>query len=243
MESGRPRDTHTAVGGHTGDADDTSGMAPSDGGRITGRRHARASLHGGEQRMDATSTNETRLSDGARREFLNGNALALRGHTKADIEFITSTWLRSYRDSAPRGVSNDLYYAAEHTAIERMWVAPEVTWLVATTQKYPTYILGWFCGELTDIGPVIHYVYVRHGVRQRPDPTTGAVESLDIRHRRIASAMWESFTRDVSYSRVFYTRETPDARSLIRAKGLMAPQPGAPGFNYHPYLGFKHYAR
>lgn len=94
--------------------------------------------------------------------------LVLRRPVLDDVPFLTNSWLRSYRDSgaAIRHVPNDVYHLLHHRIIERLWRDEQVTWLVACYPQDTSFIYGWLCGENTDAGPVLHYVYVRRSMRK-----------------------------------------------------------------------------
>lgn len=185
-----------------------------------------------EPQIDRVGGHEDRAGDAARRAFVDGGLkLTVRLPLPDEWSFITSTWLRSYRSFFIPGVTNQVYYASEQSAIEQMWKAPNVVWLVAAAEGYPTYCLGWLCAELTDAGPVVHYVYTRHAVGK----------DVEIRRLGIATALVETFLRDIPHRTVWYTRNTASARSLLTAKGLHAPAPGQPGWELHPALGWRWY--
>ena len=94
--------------------------------------------------------------------------LALRAPTTSDVPFITNSWLESYRDRgwANRHVPNRVYFLYHHRIIEKLWKAPGVTWMVACLPSDTTFILGWLCGEMTNAGPVLHFVYVKASNRR-----------------------------------------------------------------------------
>lgn len=182
--------------------------------------------------VDRIGSHEDRAGDAARRAFVDGGLkLTVRLPLPDEWAFITSTWLRSFRTHAPAGVSNQIYYAATQNALEQLWKTPNVVWLVACAEGYPTFMLGWLAAELTEAGPVIHFVYVRHAVDK----------SVEIRRLGIATALVETFLRDTNPRTVWYTHSTPSARALLSAKGLHAPAPGQPGWEYHPYMFYKYF--
>lgn len=115
--------------------------------------------------------------------------IQLRSKRDDDRGFIYKNWLRSYRDSEG-WVSNTVYYWHQHRIIDRLWNDPGVVWLVAVSQADPTHIYGFLCGEQTDAGFVVHYVYVRQVFRRKGVATAlvcalqgqldpGQAESLD----------------------------------------------------------------
>lgn len=154
-----------------------------------------------------------------------GGVVDIRGKIAEDIPYLTSTWLRSNRDSAAaRFLGNDVYYGNHHGIIERLWADPGVTWMVLCYARNPNFILGWMCAEATDRGPVVHYVYVRPEFRR-----WGFA-------RRLVEAFLQGLDLKGEGTRIWYTSSTVDARSALAALGYNARQPGAGGFEYNHYL-------
>lgn len=91
--------------------------------------------------------------------------VVLRAAGKADIPFITSSWLKSYRDSAAvKGVPNTIYYASHHRVLEHL--IPRSTVLVAANPDATEQILGWICAELVNGAFVLHFLYVKNVFRR-----------------------------------------------------------------------------
>lgn len=99
--------------------------------------------------------------------------LKLRPANKHDVPYITSTWLRSFRDSrVVRNIPNTLYYQYHHKLLEELLprcaerggilVACDWQENVSESLGDPGQrILGYLVGEPLKIGPMIHYCYVR----------------------------------------------------------------------------------
>jgi hypothetical protein len=157
--------------------------------------------------------------------------LDVRTTIPADVPKITKDWLRSYRDApAMRGLGNDIYYANLHSRIEELW--DSATWLVATVGNHPDFNAGWLCGEHTNRGPILHYVYTRHSF----ETGDGKVSA---RQRGIAAALVGRFLEGITpepgrQMRVWYTCSTPLGERCL--SGRLAPAPGAAGFEYNPWL-------
>lgn len=146
-----------------------------------------------------------------------------------DIPYITDSWLKSYQDApAMAGVGRDVYRANEHDLIESLW--DDATWLVATVPTIPDFVAGWMCGEATDRGPIVHYVYTRNSFN-------GPDGKVPARKQGIATALVSTFLEGMPRGRVWYTHETHLARHALRGK--LAPQPGAPGWEYNPWLAWR----
>lgn len=166
------------------------------------------------------------------RDAFERYGLVVRDKHVGDIPKLTKDWIRSYRSApAVAEIGSDIYAANQHRLIEELW--DDGVWLVAHPAPFPTFIVGWLCGELSDRGPIVHYVYVRHSFH--PDGDGG--EKVPARGRGIARALVETFTREVQSKRYWFTHMTRDAKLAL--SGRMAPAPGAAGWEYNPYLAWR----
>ncbi len=173
-----------------------------------------AGMHGRQRARAALDLQQTGLLD-------------IRGRIDSDVPFITRSWLKSYRDEM-RFTGNDVYYANHHGIIERLWVDPGVTWLVAAWPKNPVYIMGYLCGEASVQGPIVHYVYVRH-----------AAEGENLRRLGIATRLLDTFLEGQDTTRrIWYTHSTVAARAALAGKHSVAQ--GAAGWEYNPYLAYRY---
>lgn len=83
-----------------------------------------------------------------------------------DLNFIFSSWLKSYRDAtAVRGVPNDIFYKSHHALIERLQQKACCTAVVACDPEDPAQIYAYAVGEYSGDGLVLHYVYVKFNLR------------------------------------------------------------------------------
>lgn len=90
--------------------------------------------------------------------------IMLRAAKPSDVPFLTSTWLKSYRDApAVRGVPNRVYYYYHHKVLEALLT--RCTVMVACYDHTPDQILGYVCAELFDSALVVHYVYTKQTFR------------------------------------------------------------------------------
>lgn len=90
--------------------------------------------------------------------------IAKREATQADIPFIFSSWLNSYRNSiASRHITKTVYFEEHHKRIEV--VAARSCVIIAHDKDDPNQIFGWICVEPGNV-PIIHYVYVKHPYRK-----------------------------------------------------------------------------
>lgn len=90
---------------------------------------------------------------------MTDSKIVVRDAEPEDLNFIKSSWFKSYRSSKSAGViPNDLYYEYMNRVFENL-VGRGATIRVATAADR---ILGWICSEFTtDMKPVVHYIYVK----------------------------------------------------------------------------------
>jgi hypothetical protein len=131
----------------------------------------------------------------------------IRGRVKEDTAFVTAAWVRAARYCPPhRFVDPDVRDYHVHRGIERLWKDPKVTWLVAAWPEDLQIAYGFLCGEITDAGPVLHWLYCRKHMTLMG----------------IGTALVTEFTKGVDASRGYYTSTTSDFRGVergMRARG------------------------
>lgn len=90
--------------------------------------------------------------------------ITFREANNSDIPFLTSSWLKSYRDApAVRGVPNKVYYYFHHKVLEELISRGMV--LVLHYEHTPDQILGWVCYETYDSAMLLHYMYIKKSFR------------------------------------------------------------------------------
>lgn len=137
--------------------------------------------------------------------------IQVRGAAKTDIPFITSSWLRSYRDGyLVRAIPNTVYYYQHHKILEHL--LPRSIVLVACNEQDPDQILGWICAEVIDTALVVHYVYTKQPFRKFG----------------IAKRLVDLLQETEQPPAVMVTHNTQMARPIIKAKKWI----------YNPYLLF-----
>lgn len=83
----------------------------------------------------------------------------------ADVSFLFSSWLKSFRDSRfAASITTTIFYTEHHKVVERLLKTCEV--YVACNPKDQTELYGYICGEKVDGILVVHYCYVKHTYRQ-----------------------------------------------------------------------------
>jgi len=90
--------------------------------------------------------------------------MTLRPAVEEDINFLFSSWLKSYRASNfAKGVSNTVFFGEHHKAVEELLKTSTV--LIACNNKDLTDIYGYICAEEIDNVFVVHYIYIKHTYR------------------------------------------------------------------------------
>jgi GNAT superfamily N-acetyltransferase len=92
--------------------------------------------------------------------------LDIRPPTRDDLNWVIKSWTRSYANSPWSGsMSRERQVQAiRGTILDLIQRGAEVS-LVCLSAR-PDFILGFICFEQTPDGPVVHYVYTRHGYRE-----------------------------------------------------------------------------
>lgn len=110
--------------------------------------------------------------------------ILVRHANDLDIDFITSSWLNSFRDGYFNStVPNRVYFNQHHKILEQL--LPTSTTLVACNSENPGHIFGWLCFQIVDRVMILHYVYIKNlmreqGIAQRLFDYVLKNESLDI---------------------------------------------------------------
>lgn len=91
--------------------------------------------------------------------------LAFRAAKQEDLNFILSSWLRSYRD-AKRTVKNKDYFPGQQRLIGAL--AGKRNLVIGCDADTPEWIAGYACGQMLDDGSLLlDYVYVKQPYRER----------------------------------------------------------------------------
>lgn len=120
---------------------------------------------------------------------------AIREVEEADVPFIFSSWLKSYREAyAVRFISNTVYYAQHHAAIERVLRRAGSFVLVCCDKDDPSQIFGYAVCEKTTSGGVFHWVYCKHpfrgfGIARALEQTAAALMEGPISYTHCTRAM------------------------------------------------------
>lgn len=98
--------------------------------------------------------------------------ITLRGLRDGDIDFLLSSWLKSYRNRGVKGfqvgkqalpMKDSVYYLGHHDLAER--AIKEGVVIVACPSDDTNVIYGYIIGEIVDGADVIHYIFVKQDFR------------------------------------------------------------------------------
>lgn len=88
------------------------------------------------------------------------DGVMIRQATAGDLGYIFSTWLRDLRDADPSPLSDDIWFPAHRTFVERLLADPRITVLIAAAADQPQEILGYVVSLPNE---VLFWVQVRKG--------------------------------------------------------------------------------
>jgi len=97
-------------------------------------------------------------------EDLKSSIFKIRRGTTEDANFITNSWMESYRKSdfskyIPKGIYNIGHHASVKAAIESSIIH------VAASNEDDNQIFGWVCVQPGQT-KTLHYIYVKHSFRE-----------------------------------------------------------------------------
>jgi len=93
------------------------------------------------------------------------NQITARTAGEADLPFIYSSWLKSYRNSNfAKPISNDVYYENHHDIIEDLLASSQV--ILACNVNDPAQIMGYVVASKINGILTYHYLYVKHTYRR-----------------------------------------------------------------------------
>lgn len=103
-----------------------------------------------------------RPSEASRPIVPNTPEIIIRPATRKDMDFVMSSWKKSWRTSPWAGcIRNDEYYSSIASTIEGL-VLRGAAFYIACLDSRPDRILGWVCSEQLSAGEAcIHYLYVK----------------------------------------------------------------------------------
>lgn len=138
--------------------------------------------------------------------------ITLRRASKRDLNLITSSWLKSFRDASfPAGCPNRIFFYYHHKILETL--IPRSIVMVACSETDPDQILGWICAELMDNALVVHYAYTKHPFRRWG----------------ICKLLVDTLIESEKPVALMYTHQTPSSKKVLKDNKEWI---------YHPYLAF-----
>jgi GNAT superfamily N-acetyltransferase len=145
---------------------------------------------------------------------MSPTAFIVEPATDDDINFIRSSWMRSFADSSWARGAGPAYWAGHKEIRDRL--LDECPPVVARLEGLPTSICGWAC-----FAPdVVHYVYVRERWQRNG----------------VASLLLEPFA---DKSRVFFTHKTSLFGTIPRegdVRDTLGHKLNVRGWIYNPYM-------
>ena len=136
--------------------------------------------------------------------------IRIREAVPADVDFIFSSWLKSYRNSHfSKNIINTIYFQAHHRLIENLLKTEKV--LIACNKEDATQIYGYCCAGQEEGIFTLHYIYVKQSFR----------------NFGVAKILLHAFNHD-KYTAGVYTHHTRFAENKAQDYNML----------YHPYLLF-----
>lgn len=154
--------------------------------------------------------------------------IAVREPTNSDTNFITNSWLESFRQGGYMNatVPNRVYFNQHHRILEK--IVPRSRILVACNSTDTRQVFGWICAELMDRHLVIHYIYIKDDFRQ-----------MGIASRLVRLLL---DTQDVVKNVILTTHQTWKSKVLIQGRREWDLKPMAERHGitalYNPYMLF-----
>lgn len=145
------------------------------------------------------------------------------------VPMVANNWLMSGERGAPLRVQRQVYMTYEHAHLEKYWKDPTVLWLFACNPQDTNYCYGWCCGLHTDVGPVLHFVYVRRSMRDSRALQLGVAESL----------LRTFIGTPLPVARVTHTRTTPAFENMLAKNDTVRDLAG--DWLYNPWLGYEEF--
>ncbi len=146
--------------------------------------------------------------------------ILLRRGENGDVPFITSSWLKSFRDApSVAGVPNTAYYYYQHKILEEILPDAEV-WVACNVDRHDQ-ALGWICAFPAKEALILHYCYVKQPFRR-----LGVAEMLFRHLRRRFPGGEVMFTHK---SPLFWKRAKNGEESFFKKARKR-------GFVYNPFL-------
>lgn len=145
--------------------------------------------------------------------------IGVRSCRKEDLDFIYSTWLRSYWHYYEKlhWIEKKIFFQEHHKAIEDLLARDTVEVMVVTHESEEDDIYGWVACESFPGRFIVHFAYVKEVFR----PFKSIAEAL------LDEPIWKNEGVYKKRPEVFYTHMTPWIKNLVefQRKG-----------RYNPYL-------
>lgn len=84
-----------------------------------------------------------------------------------DMNFIYSTWLKSYRQSEwAKDITNDVFFSQHKEIIDKILARPTTKIIVICNPDDEDQIYGYLVHEHTVSGSIIHFAYIKYNFRK-----------------------------------------------------------------------------
>ena len=156
--------------------------------------------------------------------------VAVRRANQSDMRFVTSSWLKSFRDGYfANTVGNTTYYPQQHKVLEQL--IPRSTVIMAVSSEDPDHIFGWICYSKLSGFLCLHYIYVKQPFRGH-----GLA-------RRLLKLPLD--TEDVYNDTILHSHQTSTSKAVLQHRKELPKHKrpekeyDGPRFRYNPYLLFQ----
>lgn len=100
---------------------------------------------------------------------MNDKLYKLRGPQKSDINFILSSWLKSFYSSKYNLINDQFFFAPDYWKYMKLLIQHIINKSLITVLVNPEdtdQIYGWACYQIIDSKLIIHWVYVKYTFRK-----------------------------------------------------------------------------
>lgn len=153
--------------------------------------------------------------------------IVLRPMGPMDVPLVTNSWMKNARKCYSfKGVEGPVYDRQQHRIIAKL--IPKCVMVIAADASKPDKIYGWMCAEIIQNYLVVHYAWVRDGVKRRYE------EGQELnKGQGVGTMMLQALLKQPNLRGLVYTHETQAGKYWLRhlfEKGILPWEPV-----YNPY--------
>ncbi len=158
----------------------------------------------------------------------------LRPMRREDINLVTNSWMKNARKCyAYKGVPSSVYDKQHHRVIARL--IPKTVMVIACDPAAPDRIYGWTCAEIIDNFLILHYVWVRSGLKRLYNHEEGERG----KSMGVGNAMLQKLLEQPHLKGLVYTHETQSGKYWLQHLRDTDRLPFDPIYNpYQLYASF-----